>query len=63
MSKREAEQEIEEEEDAGEWVGPKPAEAKKAKIKFLEFEEVYLENMPNSERWVKEFNFVLIDLN
>ena len=42
MSKREAEQEIQEEEEAaGEWVGPKPTEAKKAKIKFLEFEEVY----------------------
>ena len=43
MSKREAEQEIEEEEEEGteEWVGPKPTEAKKAKIKFLEFEEVY----------------------
>ena len=41
MSKREAEQEIEEKEDTEGWVGPKPTEAKKAKIKFLEFEEVY----------------------
>lgn len=50
MSKREIEEEQEDE-----WVGPRPSEAKKAKVKVLAHEKTYLENMPCSERYEKSY--------
>ncbi|OWF46092.1 peptidylprolyl isomerase domain and WD repeat-containing protein 1-like [Mizuhopecten yessoensis] len=44
------------EEDDDEWVGPMPEEAiKTKKRKVLEFEKIYLENMPNAESYEKSF--------
>lgn len=46
----------EDEEQEDEWVGPMPAEATKPKKKkVLEFESVYLDNMPSAELYEKSF--------
>ncbi|XP_054764435.1 peptidylprolyl isomerase domain and WD repeat-containing protein 1-like isoform X1 [Lytechinus pictus] len=45
---------IEEEDEDDEWIGPMPAEAiKPKKKKVLEFENVYLDNMPSAELYEK----------
>ncbi|XP_071507877.1 peptidylprolyl isomerase domain and WD repeat-containing protein 1-like [Diadema antillarum] len=47
---------VEDDEQDEEWIGPMPAEASKPKKKkFLEFEDVYLANMPSAELYEKSF--------
>ncbi|XP_064088885.1 peptidylprolyl isomerase domain and WD repeat-containing protein 1-like isoform X3 [Macrobrachium nipponense] len=63
MSESEAKRKIEEEEEESSdddgWIGPKPEEAvvepKPKKIKVLEYEQMYLDNMPCAEYYEKSY--------
>ncbi|CAM1154607.1 Uncharacterised protein g11304 [Pycnogonum litorale] len=47
---------LEEQNEEDHWIGPLPSEAiKSKKRKVLEFEHIYLDNLPNSETYEKSY--------